>query len=117
MATFKKKDLGAWCMSGSVDVGKYEVRTDLAVEAREMAIAGRQGTIGQERNVSQIEGVIIKEKEIDGMKVSLVEITKQGQEQIGKKPGRYLTIEVAGIRQQDTGLQKKVGELFADEFA
>lgn len=104
-------------MSEAIDIGKYGLRTDLAVEAREMAIAGRQGTIGQERNVSEIEGVIIKEKEIDGMKVSLVEITKEGQKQVGKKPGRYLTIEVAGIRQQDTELQQKVGKLFADEFA
>lgn len=104
-------------MNEAIDMGKYGLRTDLAVEAREMAIAGRQGTIGQEQNVSEIEGVIIKEKEIDGMKVSLVEITKEGQKQVGKKPGRYLTIEVAGIRQQDTELQQKVGKLFADEFA
>ncbi|WP_053367197.1 GPR endopeptidase [Bacillus sp. FJAT-27245] len=103
-------------MSEMFDIRNYGLRTDLAVEAREMAIAGREGTIGQERNVSEIEGVIIKEKEIDGMKVSLVEITKEGEKQVGKKPGRYLTIEVAGIRQQDTELQQKVGKLFADEF-
>ncbi|RDU35445.1 GPR endopeptidase [Neobacillus piezotolerans] len=104
-------------MSETIDVSKYGLRTDLAVEAREMAIAGSQGTIGQERNVSEIEGVIIKEKEVDGMKVSLVEITPEGQKQVGKKPGRYLTIEVAGIRQQDTELQERVGKLFSDEFA
>ncbi|WP_409270724.1 GPR endopeptidase [Neobacillus sp. SCS-31] len=104
-------------MSEKFDFRNYGLRTDLAVEAREMAIAGKQGTIGQERNVSEIEGVIIKEKEVDGMKVSLVEITKEGQKHVGKKPGRYLTIEVAGIRQQDTELQQKVEKLFSDEFA
>lgn len=104
-------------MDKAIDLSNYSVRTDLAVEAREMAIAGRQGTIGQEQNVSQIEGVIIKEKEVDGMKVSLVEVTDEGEKTLGKKAGRYLTIEVAGIRQQDTDLQQKVGNVFAKEFA
>ncbi len=53
-------------------------------------------------NVSQIEGVIIKEREIDDIKVSLVEVTAAGEEAIGKKKGSYLTIEVQGIREQDT---------------
>jgi spore protease len=100
----------------SIDLSNYTVRTDLAVEAREMAIAGREGTIGQEEDLSRIEGVIIKEREIDGMKVSLVEITPEGESQIGKKPGSYLTIEVLGIRQQDTELQQKVEKLFAREL-
>ncbi|ALC89878.1 peptidase [Bacillus sp. FJAT-18017] len=101
----------------SIDLSNYTVRTDLAVEAREMAIAGREGTIGQEEDLSRIEGVIIKEREIDGMKVSLVEITPEGEAQIGKKPGSYLTIEVLGIRQQDTELQQKVEKLFARELS
>lgn len=104
-------------MDKAIDLSSYNVRTDLAVEAREMAISGRQGTIGQEQDVSEIEGVIIKEKEVDGMKVSLVEVTGEGEKTLGKKAGRYLTIEVAGIRQQDTELQQKVGNVFAREFA
>ena len=39
------------------------------------------------------------------------------KKQLGKKAGRYLTIEVQGIRQQDTELQQKVEEIFAQEFA
>ena len=38
-------------------------------------------------------------------------------ESIGKKTGKYLTIEVVGIRESDTELQKKVEEVFAKEFA
>jgi spore protease len=103
-------------MKESVDLSKYSVRTDLAIEAREMALA-ELGTVEQEENVSQIEGVVIKEKEIDDVKISLVEISGKGEDQLGKKAGRYLTIEVQGIREQDTPLQQKVEEIFASEFA
>lgn len=103
-------------MKESIDLSNYSVRTDLAVEAREMVIAGRDNVHNQE-NLSQIEGVIIKEKEENDLKISLVEITAEGAEAIGKKPGKYLTLEVMGIRQQDTELQKQVEEVFALEFA
>ena len=33
------------------------------------------------------------------------------------KPGNYLTLEVQGIRQQDTELQQKVERIFAKEFS
>lgn len=104
-------------MKKPLDLSKYSVRTDLAVEAREMLIAERSKSVQHEKDLSQIEGVIIKEKEVNDMKISLVEITKEGEEAIGKKAGRYLTIEVIGIRGQDTELQKQVGEVFAEEFA
>ena len=102
-------------MGESIDLSKYSVRTDLAIEAREMVLAGR--SVGQEENLSQIEGVIIKEKDVNDTKISLVEVTKQGEQQLGKKAGRYLTIEVQGIRQQNTEVQQKVEEIFAREFA
>ncbi|MHC0035850.1 GPR endopeptidase [Pseudoneobacillus sp. C159] len=102
-------------MKEQLDLSKYSVRTDLAVEAREMVIADR--SVHQQENISQIEGVVIKEKDQDGIKVSLVEITPEGENAIGKKTGRYLTLEVVGIRQQDTTLQQKVQQVFASEFA
>lgn len=104
-------------MGESLDLSKYAVRTDLAVEAREMVIAERAKSVQHEVNQSQIEGVIIKEKEEDDIKISLVEITKEAESVIGKKLGRYLTLEVVGIRQQDSELQQKVEKVFASEFA
>lgn len=104
-------------MGESLDLSKYAVRTDLAVEAREIALAQRTKSVQHEENQSQIEGVIIKEKEEEHIKISLVEITKEAEEAIGKKPGRYLTLEVVGIRQQDSELQQKVEKIFAREFA
>lgn len=104
-------------MKEKLDLSKYSVRTDLAIEAREMVLAERESTVEHEENLSQIEGVIIKEKEIDDIKISLVEITPEGEKHLGKKPGRYLTMEVQGIRQQDSELQQKVEEIFANEFS
>ncbi|PLT34640.1 GPR endopeptidase [Bacillus sp. V5-8f] len=102
-------------MNKHLDLSKYAVRTDLAVEATEMALA--QKGIAGEKNISQIKGVVIKEKEVDGLTISLVEITSEGEKELGKKQGSYLTIEVQGIRQQDTELQNKVEKVFAGEMA
>lgn len=104
-------------MKDSIDLSQFSVRTDLAVEAREMAIADRVKTVHDETDVSQLEGVIIKEKEENDIKISLVEVTGEGEKAIGKKQGQYLTIEVQGIRQQDSALQQKVETVFANEFS
>lgn len=104
-------------MKDSIDLSQFSVRTDLAVEAREMAIADRVKTVHDETDVSQLEGVIIKEKEENDIKISLVEVTGEGEKAIGKKKGQYLTIEVQGIRQQDSALQQKVEAVFANEFS
>ncbi|KAB2338616.1 GPR endopeptidase [Cytobacillus depressus] len=104
-------------MEESIDLSKYSVRTDLAIEAREMVIADREKQVHNQENLSQIEGVIIKEKEEDDIKISYVEVTNEGAKALGKKEGRYLTIEAIGIRQQDTPMQHKVVKIFAAEFA
>lgn len=104
-------------MKESIDLSKYSIRTDLAVEAREMVIASRGRNVTDEQDLSNINGVVIKEKEENGIKLSLVEVSKEGEKELNKKAGKYLTIEVQGIRQQDTDLQKKVEETFAIEFS
>jgi spore protease len=104
-------------MEESLDLSKYALRTDLAVEAREMVINDRQKNIHQEEDLSKIEGVIIKEKEENDIKISYVEVTKEGSKALGKKEGRYLTLEAIGIRQQDTQMQKKVVDILSSELA
>ncbi|GKU81332.1 GPR endopeptidase [Niallia sp. NCCP-28] len=103
-------------MKNSIDLSKYSVRTDLAIEAKELALKA-ESKIHTEPNQSQLDGVIIKEKDENGMKISYVEVTEKGEELIGKKKGKYLTIEVLGIRQQDSELQREVEKLFAEEFS
>lgn len=100
-----------------LDLSKYAIRTDLAIEAREIAIADQQKHVHDQEDLSQIEGVIIKEKEEEDIKISFVEVTKEGAAAIGKKEGRYLTMEAVGIRQQDTVMQQKVAKIFAEEFS
>lgn len=69
-------------LNEKLDLSKYGIRTDLAIEAREVVLEN-QGIQGED-NQSQIEGVIIKEKEKEGMKISYVEVTEQGSEMLGK---------------------------------
>lgn len=102
-------------MKNELDLSKYSIRTDLAIEARQLAIE-HQG-VAIERDVSQIKGVVIKERNIDDIKVSLVEVTAAGEQAIGKKEGNYVTIEVQGIREQNTETQAKVEKILATELA
>ncbi|MEH7236087.1 GPR endopeptidase [Bacillus sp. JJ1562] len=104
-------------MGEQLDLTKYSVRTDLAVEASAMAVEERNKSLKEDQQpVSEIEGVIIKERQEDGITISTVEITDEGANAIGKKKGNYLTLEVQGIRQKDSELQQKVQEVFAKEF-
>jgi spore protease len=100
-------------MSNELNLQQYSVRTDLAVEAREMVLEE------QEKNEEQqgLDGVIVKEREIDGIKLTNVTITEEGSKVVGKKVGNYLTFEVQGIRKSDTEMQQKVEEVFAKEFS
>ncbi|RSK27910.1 GPR endopeptidase [Bacillus sp. HMF5848] len=101
-------------MSNQVDLSVYNVRTDLAIEAHEMAVDMKAKVSKQQTKA--VEGVIIKERDEEGIKVSTVKITAEGANVIGKKEGNYLTLEVQGIRQQDTELQQKVEHVFAKEI-
>lgn len=84
-----------------LDLSKYTVRTDLAVEAKDLA---------QERDASsrqQLKGFKVKEYEQDGIKVQTMDIDEEGAKLSGKKAGRYLTLETQGIRQRGFGSSRK----------
>lgn len=91
-----------------LDLSLYNVRTDLAVEAREMAEPS-QG--------SSIPGVDSNTIEENGVYITTIDITSAaGEQAIGKKQGHYLTIEAPGLRQKDSDLQDRVATLFAKHF-
>lgn len=100
-------------MNNELDVAKYNVRTDLAVEAHQIVLEEEEK---KEKKSKSIDGVIVKEKNVDGVKVTAIEITEEAAERLGKKAGKYLTFEAQGIRKKDTALQEKVQEVFANEF-
>lgn len=91
----------------------YSVRTDLAVEAKDLAVEEKTGIPSSGK---ELKGVRVTEREEKGIKITEVEITKEGEERIGKKAGNYVTIESQGVRQQNQQLEQRTQELFATEF-
>lgn len=104
-----KRKNGVILVSEPLDLSKYSVRTDLAVESHELT---RETT-----NTSTIDGVIVKEREVNGIHITIVEVSPSAEEVVGKRAGNYLTLEVQGIRNKDSALQEKVEKVFAKEFA
>ncbi|WLR49903.1 GPR endopeptidase [Bacillus tianshenii] len=100
-------------MSEPLDLSVYAVRTDLALEARDMAVE-RQGQEGQKKNT--IDGVVVKEHEVDGIKLTHIRIEDKGADITGKKPGRYITIEAPEIRGSDSEFQRRVEQTFTREM-
>ncbi|GIP25088.1 germination protease [Paenibacillus sp. J23TS9] len=91
-----------------LDLQQYSVRTDLAVDAREMAAKQYPGSIpGVDEEVSDKDGIKITRLNV---------LNDEGSQAIGRIKGHYVTLEVPGLRNGDTGLQERVTEAFAREF-
>lgn len=89
------------------DLQLYSVRTDLALEAKEMAQGPQRLNPGVNEEV----------EESDGIKVTRLGVANAaGSQAIGRAIGNYVTLEVPALRNGDTGLQQKVAEVFAREF-
>lgn len=105
-------------MKGSNKMGaeiqEFSVRTDLAVEARELVLEEEEK---RGKKTEEINGVIIKEREEDEISISEVIITPEGAERIGKKSGHYLTITSQGVRRQDEELEARTVQVVARELA
>lgn len=92
----------------SLDLSKYQVRTDLALEAHEMAA---------EPTGEHIKGVKVDSQEKNGIRVTVMKVEEQeAARTIGKPVGRYLTIEAPGLRRKDTTFQEQVTTAFTREF-
>ncbi len=72
-------------MEQPLDLRQYSVRTDLAIEAHEIALEERLQQ--KQESAAPIEGVIIHDEEINGVKLSHVHVTEQGAASIGKNAG------------------------------
>ncbi|NBJ68577.1 MULTISPECIES: GPR endopeptidase [Clostridia] len=88
----------------------YQVRTDLAVEAKDMYVEK------QDQSEQSIKGVTIKEKEKDGIKISYVDIDQTGAKLLQKKAGTYITIYADGVKRQDTDRQYSAAQVLAKEL-
>lgn len=86
----------------------YNIRTDLAVEARELV---------QQQATAEIPGISSEDIREDGIAINRLTIeTEQAAQRVGKSQGRYLTFEVPGLRRKDTALQDRVSESLAREL-
>ncbi|WP_033828363.1 GPR endopeptidase [Bacillus andreraoultii] len=94
------------------DLEKYSLRTDLAIEAREMVVEQKE----QEKIDSDINGVIVKERTEQDVIITEVTISEKGSETVGKKPGYYLTIESQAIRDANREFEQTTKNIFAKEF-
>lgn len=87
-----------------------QVRTDLAVEARDMVVEREENRSGG------IKGITSKERVVDDIKITDVVIDEQGATLTGKKAGTYVTIYADGVKRQDTKSQKKAASVLAKEL-
>lgn len=93
------------------DIVPYQVRTDLAIEAKDMYVENQEAT-----DQKKIKGVTIKERNDEGINISYVEIDDTGAELLGKKPGSYITIYADGVKRQDTKRQEQAAKVLAKEL-
>ncbi|MDK2933338.1 MAG: spore protease [Clostridiales bacterium] len=88
----------------------YSIRTDLALEARELYKQSAQ----QE---SEVPGVDVETEGDKDISVTRVKITSlDGVEAMGKPMGNYITIEVPRLREKDQDLQEDVSRTLAKEL-
>ena len=92
----------------TADLKQYSVRTDLALEARELAEPDMQAAIA---------GVAEHVEENGGIKVTSIHVQNEtGAQAIGRMKGRYITLEIPGLRKKDSDLQDRVATRFAQVF-
>lgn len=78
-------------------------RTDLALEL----VGGR----------SHIPGVHMETHRLDGVTLTRIRVLDAtGAQQVGKPPGRYITLEAPGLRQRSRRLQDQVAQVLAQEL-
>lgn len=87
----------------------FTTRTDLALEARDLAEAANHG--------QAINGIQSEAYRENGIRITKIDVlNEQGSRAINKLPGHYITIEVPALRQKDSDLQDRVAKKLAQEF-
>ncbi|WP_330948621.1 GPR endopeptidase [Virgibacillus sp. MG-45] len=92
------------------EADNFQVRTDLAIEAKNMYVEK------ENKKEEEIKGVITKERTENDIRIAYVEIDAEGSELVAKKPGTYVTIYADGVKRQDTKRQEDAAKLLAKEL-
>ncbi|WP_336761990.1 GPR endopeptidase [Paenibacillus sp. USHLN196] len=92
----------------TLDLQNYTVRTDLAIDSKEMAQGGQKQTIpGLREDVEKKEGITITRIDV---------LNDEAAKAIGRVKGHYVTLEVPSLRNGDTVLQERVAAEFTREM-
>ena len=84
------------------------IMTDLAVEARDMAV---------ERTGGEISGVSVEEDDKEIAKVTRIEVLNQAaSKKISKPQGNYITIESESLRQTNPQIHQELSGILAEEI-
>jgi spore protease len=84
------------------------VRTDMALEARDIVRGNARG---------EVPGVRVEEQRRDGVHITRVTVdTDEAGRLIGKPPGRYITLDVPRFKDRDSALRTQVMESLTDEL-
>jgi spore protease len=89
---------------------RYQVRTDLALEAHEVIV--------EHQGPPEITGVVVENEETPFTKISRVSIrSDEGAQLMGKMKGNYITIESEALRNRSKEAQEEVSQTLAKELA
>lgn len=84
------------------------IRTDLAIEARELY---------KEGNAGEVPGVEVEDESSLDVKVTRVKIISlEGEQAMGKPMGTYITIEAEKLRNRDMDVEDEVSRVMAKEL-
>ncbi len=87
---------------------KWQCRSDLAIEAVEQMV----GEVDHPEN----EGVKYEEGDERGLKITCIDVAKEAEERIGKKAGRYMTIDTSSIVSHERDQLEIAMDVFAAQF-
>jgi len=88
---------------------EFSIRTDLAIEAKELMEKGE--------NTSQIEGVTVQTRETEDVLMTYVSIdTPKGAKAMGKPIGRYITIEAEKLKKNEVTCHEEIMKLAAESI-
>lgn len=86
----------------------YKIRTDLAIEARELY---------KERSQKEVTGVEVEREDDKNYTITRVKILNEiGQKNMGKPIGNYITIEVPALKKADQNLKDEISKVLAKEL-
>jgi spore protease len=88
-------------MNDEIDLSKYKIRTDLAIEEIE-------------KIKPELTGIISHQEQIKDIKITRVTVKEEGSKKINKTPGEYITIEFKDITDYEN--KETLKEIFSNEL-